>query len=92
MIADTAIVGDGMFIHYCHKLKGFMALRTHHSGCPLCQQKNPDYIPNKMVHIVYSLKRDYSTVLIFADEQKAIQYIHDHPFDHLAIGDSGYVE
>ncbi len=91
MNADTAIVGDGMFIHYCHTLKGFMALRIHHSRCYLCQQQNPDYIPNKMVHVVYSLKRD-STVLIFADEVKAIQYIHDHPLDHLALGDSGYVE
>jgi len=42
--ADTAIVGSGAFFHYCHKIKGLMALRIHHSNCPLCLQKNPDYI------------------------------------------------
>lgn len=89
--ADTAIVGNGVFIHYCHKLKGLMALRIHHSKCPLCFQKNPDYISNRMVHVVYNLSTG-STVLIFADQQKAIQYIQEHPYDHLALNDSGYVE
>ncbi len=90
MNADTAIVGNGTFTHYCHKLKGLITLRIHHSMCPLCMQKNPDYILNKMVHVVCNFTG--STVLIFADEQKAIQYIQDHPFDNLALGDSGYVE
>jgi len=89
--ADTAIVGNGAFFHYCHKLKGLMALRIHHPNCPLCLQKNPGYISNVMVHVVYNLSTG-STVLIFADEQKAIQYIQDHPYDHLALGDSGYVK
>lgn len=89
--ADTAIVANGMFFHYCHRLKGLMALRIHHPMCPLCMQKNPDYISNKMVHVVCNLYTN-STVLIFADVQKAIQYIQDHPHDHLALGDSGYVK
>ena len=91
MNADTAIVGNGTFTHYCHRLKGLMILRTHHSMCPLCLQKNPDYISNKMVHVVSNLYTG-STVLIFADEQRAIKYIADHPLDHLALGDSGYVQ
>ena len=89
--ADTAIVGNGAFFHYCHSLKGLMALRIHHPICPLCLQKNPGYILNEMVHVVYNLSTG-STVLIFADQQKAIQYIQDHPNDHLALGDSGYVK
>jgi len=31
-------------------------------------------------------------VLIFADIHKAVQYMQDHPFDNLALGDVGYVE
>ena len=90
MNADTAIVGNGTFTHYCHALKGLMTLRIHHSKCPLCLQKNPDYTLNEMVHVVYNLYTK-SAVLIFADQQKAISYITNHPFDHLALGDSGYV-
>ncbi len=90
-IADTAIVGNGTFTHYCHKIKGFMILRVHHPNCPLCLQKNPDYISNKMVYVVSNLLTG-SIVMIFADEKKAIQYIQDRPLDNLALGDTGYVE
>jgi len=89
--AETAIVGNGFFTHYCHKIKGLMALRIHHSNCPLCLQKNPDYISNKLVFPVTSMKTG-SNVLIFADQNKAIQYIQEHYSDNLALGDTGYVE
>jgi len=89
--ADTAIVGNAMFIHYCHTTKTLMALRIHHPYCPLCMQKNPDYITNKMVHTVTNMDTG-SDVLIFADIHKAAQYIQDHPHDNLALGDTGYVE
>jgi len=89
--ADTAIVGDGFFIHYCHKIKGLMTLRIHHSNCPICLQRNPDYISNEFVYPVTNMKTG-SNVLIFADQNKAIQYIQNHPFDNLALGDTGYVE
>ncbi len=90
MIADTAIVGNGTFTHYCHKIKGLMMLRVHHPHCPLCLQKNPDYISNQLAHVVSNLVTG-SVVMIFADENKAIQYIQDHPNDNLALGDTGYV-
>lgn len=90
MSADTAIVCDGTFTHYCHKIKGLMMLRIHHPKCPLCLQKNPDYISNQLVSIVSNLVTG-SVVMIFADECKAIQYIQNHPNDTLALGDTGYV-
>ena len=90
-IADTAIVSNGTFTHYCHKIKGLMMLRVHHSNCPLCLQKNPDYISNKMVYTVSSLVTG-SIVMIFADENKAIQYLQDHYLEPWALGDAGYVE
>jgi len=89
--ADTALVCNGMFFHYCHKIKSFMVLRVHHSKCPLCLQKNPDYISNKLVHIVTNLVTG-SIVMIFADENNAIRYIQDHPLETWALGDGGYVE
>ena len=89
--ADTAIVGNGFFVHYCHKIKGLMALRVHHRCCPLCLQKNPDYIKNKLVHIVTNMDTG-SVVLIFSDIHKATQYMQDQPFANLALGDTGYVE
>lgn len=89
--ADTAIVINGAFVHYCHKSKGLMWLRIHHPCCPLCLQKNPDHTPNKMVFPVTNLETG-SNVLIFADQNKAIQYIQVHPSDGLALGDTGYVE
>ena len=88
--ANTAIVGNGTFTHYCHKINGLMILRVHHYGCPLCFQKNPDYITNQLVHVVSNLLTG-SVVMIFGDELKAIQYIQDHPYDNLALGDTGYV-
>lgn len=90
-LADTAIVVDGAFVHYCHKIKGLMWLRIHHPCCPLCLQKNPDYITNTPVYPVTSMKTG-SNVLIFADQNKAIQYIQDHYSDNLVLGDTGYVE
>ena len=89
--ADTAIVGNGIFFHYCHSIKGFMALRTHHKFCPFCSQKNPDYIPNKLVHTVTEMNSG-RTVLIFADIQKAVDYMQKHPSENLALGDTGYVD
>lgn len=88
--ADTAMVGDGFFIHYCHKIKGLMALRIFHPCCPTCLQKNPDYISNQLVHAV--CKFSGSIVLIFADEKKAMQYIYDHPKDNLLLDTTGYVD
>ena len=89
--ADTAIVGNGFFTHYCHKIKSLMILRIHHPHCLLCLQKNPDHTPNKMVFPVTNLETG-SNVLIFADQNKAIQYIQVHYSDGLALGDTGYVE
>ena len=89
--ADTAIVSNGVFFHYCHKTKALMAWRIHHEYCPLCSQKNPDYIPNKLVHTVTDMSTNRD-VLIFADIHKAVQYIQDHPNDNLALGDTGYVK
>ncbi len=89
--ADTAIVRNGTFTHYCHKLKGLMILRTHHQDCCLCKQKNPDYTPNKLVHTVINLLNS-SLVMVFAKESDAIKYVQNHPFDHLALGDTGYVD
>jgi len=91
MIADTAIVANGMFFHYCHTIKGLMALRIHHPFCQLCSQKNPDYIPNKLVHTVTDMSTGRD-VMIFADIHTATQYIQDHPYDNLALGDTGYVD
>jgi len=89
--ADTAIVGNGFFIHYCHEIKGLMCLKICHPCCPLCLQKNPDHIPNKLVFPVTSMETG-STVLIFANQNKAIKYIYDHYSDNLVLGDTGYVE
>ena len=89
--AATAIVANGTFTHYCHKIKGLMMLRIHHPYCPICLQKNPDYTPNKLVHTVTNMETG-SDVLIFADIAKAAQYIADHPYDNLALGDTGYVD
>lgn len=88
--ADTAIVGNGIFVHYCHKIRGLLALRIHHACCPICFQKNPDYIKNKMVHTVTNLLTG-SNVLIFKDMDKAIKYIQDRPWETLALGDTGFV-
>ena len=89
--AATAIVGKGMFFHYCHNVKSLMALRIHHKYCPLCRQVNPDYTPNKLVHTVTDMDSGRD-VLIFSDMRKAINYIRDHPLENLAVGDTGYVE
>lgn len=88
--ADTAIVGNGIFVHYCHKIKGLMALRIHHACCPICFQKNPDYTKNKTVHTVINLLTG-SIVLVFKDLNNAIKYIHEHPWETLALGDTGFV-
>jgi len=88
--ANTAIVSNGTFTHCCHKIKGLMTLRVHHPHCSLCLQKNPDYTSNRLVYPVTNLETG-SNVLIFADENKAIQYIQEHPCENLALGDTGYV-
>ena len=88
--ADTAIVGNNCFIHYCHCLKTLVALRIHREGCPFCKQKNPDYIPNKIAYAVI----DFNTgtiVMGFEDDKEAIQYIQDHPEENLALTDTGFV-
>ena len=87
--ADTAIVGNGTFTHYCHKIKGLMMLRVHHMCCPLCLQKNPDYITNNLVYVISNISG--SVVMIFGDQKRAIKYIHNHPKDYLVLGDSGFV-
>lgn len=89
--ADTAIVGKGMFIHYCHSMKTLMAFRIHYKSCPFCNQKNPDYIPNSLVHTVTDMitGRD---ILVFSDIHKAVDYIQNHPMENLALGDTGYVK
>ena len=91
MIADTAIVGNGIFTHYCHKAKTFMVLRIHHSNCPLCMQKNPDYIPNKWAHAVTELNTG-KIRMVFADMRKAIQYMQERPLENLVLEDVGFVE
>ena len=88
--ADTAIVGGGFFFHYCHRVKGFMALRVHYKFCPLCSQKNPDYILNKSVFTVSDMNTGRD-VMIFANAQKAVDYIQKHPSENFALGDTGYV-
>jgi len=88
--ADTAIVGNGIFIHYCHKVKGLMALRIHHEKCLLCSQRNPDYNASTIVFTVSNLLTG-AIVLVFEDEQDAIIYMQSHPNDQLALGDTGYV-
>lgn len=88
--ADTAIVGKGAFFHYCHSTKTLMAFRIHHKFCPLCNQKNPDYIPNILVHTVTDMTTGRD-ILVFSDIQKAIDYMQNHPLENLALGDTGYV-
>lgn len=68
-----------------------MALRVHHPNCPLCLQKNPDYISNILVHTVIDMTNN-RIVMIFGDMNEAIKYIQDHPLESWALGDSGYVE
>lgn len=89
--ADTAIVGNGTFFHYCHNAKGLMALRIHWKSCPLCRQTNPDYVANKLVFTVINLSNG-NTLLIFSDQLDAINYIQNHPLENLALGDTGYVD
>lgn len=67
-----------------------MALRIHHKLCPMCSQKNPDYISNQLVHTVTDMDTGRD-VLIFADIHKAVEYISKHPNENLALGDTGYV-
>jgi len=89
--ADTAIVGKGTFFHYCHSIKSLMALRIHHKFCPFCNQKNPEYIPNILVHTVTDMDSGRD-ILVFSDIHKAVDYIQNHPFENLALGDTGYVK
>lgn len=91
MNADTAIVSNGAFFHYCHKTKALMAWRIHHQFCPLCLQKNPDYISNKLIYTVTDMLTT-RVVMTFVDIYKAVQYMQDHPNDNLALGDTGYVK
>lgn len=91
MLADTAIVANNLFFHYCHRGKGLMALRTHRYNCPLCGQKNPDYLSNKLAHTVTDVKTG-SVVMVFADIENAIQYIQEHSSEILLLGDTGYVD
>lgn len=89
--ADTAIVGNGAFFHFCHGMKGLMALRIHWEECPICTQKNPDYIPNKLVHTVINLSSG-KIILVFANQIDAVTYVLKRPFENLALGDTGFVE
>jgi len=91
MLADTAIVGKNCFFHYCHYVKGLMALRIHRSNCPFCMQKNPDYIPNHLIHVVSNLETG-QVVMTFSDWEKAIRYMQSHHRENLSLSDSGYVE
>ena len=68
-----------------------MALRVHHSNCPFCLQKNPDYISNKLIFPVTNYLTG-SIIMTFSDQQKAIMYIQSHPQETWALGDTGYVE
>lgn len=88
--ADTAIVSEGIFFHYCHKIKGLMALRICHECCPFCLQKNPDYIPNKIIYTVINYKTN-SVILAFDDQLQAVKYIQTHHLDPLMLGDTGFV-
>ncbi len=89
--ADTAIVGNGVFIHYCHDTKGFMVLRVRHQACPFCLQKNPDYIPNQIIYTVSNLVNG-SVIMAFSDENSAIAYLQKHPLELWGLGDTGFVD
>lgn len=89
--ANTGIVGNGIFFHYCHKISTLMALRVHHSNCPLCNQKNPGYIQNNMIFTVSHLETG-CVVMSFADQQRAIDFIQKNPNELWALGDTGYVK
>jgi len=91
MLANSAIVGKNCFIHYCHKMKTLIALRTHRSNCPFCMQKNPDYVKNNMAYAVINMETG-STVMVFADMDKATKYVQERPFENLALSDTGYVQ
>lgn len=90
--ADTGIVRNGFFFHYCHKNKTMMALQVRWEKCPFCYQKNPDYIrPTKVIYTISNIPTG-SQVMSFADQRKAIDYICNHPEEQFALGDTGYVE
>ena len=69
MKSGTALVINGVFFHYCHKINSLMALRIHHKSCTLCKQANPDYIQNKIIYTVSDLTTG-KVILAFDDEQK----------------------
>ncbi len=91
MYADTAMVGNGIFVHYCHKIRGLMALRIHHPYCPICFQKNPDYTSNKIAHTVIDLLSG-RTILTFGDYDTAVKYVQERPWDTLALDTTGFVK
>ena len=90
MKSGTALVVNGVFFHYCHKINSLMALRIHYSSCPLCKQENPDYIQNKIIYTVSDLTTG-NVILAFDDEQKAISYMKNHPQELWCLGDTGHV-
>ncbi len=90
MKAETALVTDRFFFHYCHKIKGFMCLTIKHQNCFLCGQKNPSYIKNKMIFLVTDY--DSSPILAFTDQRKAFEFMSKNPEAEYMIHDTGLVE
>jgi len=90
MKAETALVTDKFFFHYCHKLKGLMCLRIYHEKCPLCDQKNPAYIKNRMIFLVTDY--DNRPIMAFTDHRDAYDFICENPQGEYILHDTGFVE
>ncbi len=90
MKAETALVTDRFFFHYCHKIKGLMCLRIHHEKCQLCGQKNPDYTKNKMIFLI----TDYENrpIMAFTEQELAYDFINKNPQGEYILHDTGLVE
>jgi len=90
MKAETALVTDKFFFHYCHKAKGFICLRIHHEKCFLCGQKNPDYTKNKMIFLI----TDYENrpIMAFTNQDKAYHFIGKNPQAQYILHDTGLIE
>jgi len=90
MLADTAIVTENYFFHYCHRMKTFVALQLHHPSCPYCYQKNPLGIPNS--HIIF-LVTDFSgrPIMSFEDQYATIEFLQKNWQKGYMLRDIGYV-
>ncbi len=90
MKAETALVSDTFFFHYCHKIKGFLCLRIYHEKCNICGQKNPNYIQNKLIFLVTDY--DNIPIMAFTDAEKSYDFISQNPLANYILHDTGLVE